>query len=171
VAAADVPVLILGESGSGKELFARAIHARSLGLKAARQGQLRRNSSRVGRSELFVMSAEASLACRLRKGWFERADSGTLFLDEVGEFRCSTSKTTTRTARRHFRTRWWPAHSQCQRAYRCRDHRNLMDMSLSNRFGMILVPISVFRSIFALRERPEDIPALVEYFAARAGDG
>lgn len=87
VAGSDVPVLLLGETGTGKELVARAIHQRG---KRASAAFLRVNCGAIPRelvdSQLFghergsFTGAEAS-----RSGWFERADGGTLFLDEVGD--------------------------------------------------------------------------------------
>ncbi len=87
VAGSDVPVLLLGETGTGKELVARAIHLRG---KQSAGPFLRVNCGAIPRelvdSQLFghergsFTGAESS-----RSGWFERADGGTLFLDEVGE--------------------------------------------------------------------------------------
>jgi len=87
VAPSDLPVLILGETGSGKEVIARAIHQRS-----PRHGGpfLRVNCGAIPSelidSELFGHEKGSFTgATALRKGWFERADGGSLFLDEVGE--------------------------------------------------------------------------------------
>jgi hydrogenase-4 transcriptional activator len=87
VAPSDLPVLILGETGSGKEVIARAIHQRS-----PRHGGpfLRVNCGAIPSelidSELFGHEKGSFTgATELRKGWFERADGGSLFLDEVGE--------------------------------------------------------------------------------------
>jgi DNA-binding NtrC family response regulator len=87
VASADVAVTILGETGTGKELVARALHSRS----GRRQGAfIPVNCSAIAEglveSELFGHEKGAfSGADRLRKGAFEEADGGTLFLDEIGE--------------------------------------------------------------------------------------
>ncbi|MFO0581608.1 MAG: sigma 54-interacting transcriptional regulator [Anaeromyxobacter sp.] len=87
VAAADAAVTILGETGTGKELVARALHARS----ARREGPfIPVNCSAIAASlieaELFGHEKGAfSGADRQRKGAFEEADGGTIFLDEVGE--------------------------------------------------------------------------------------
>ncbi len=87
VAASDVPVLILGETGSGKEVIARAIHHRS---RRAEGPILRVNCGAIPPelvdSELFGHERGSFTgADSTRKGWFERADGGTLFLDEIGE--------------------------------------------------------------------------------------
>src|ERR1700758_4610715 len=87
VARSDAPVLVLGETGSGKEVVARAIHTRS---RRAAKPVLRGNCGAIppalGDSELFGHDKGSFTgAVNLRKGWFERADGGTLFLDECGE--------------------------------------------------------------------------------------
>ena len=87
VSRSEVPVLILGETGTGKELVARAIHNRS----ERHSGPfLRVNCGAIPRelidSQLFGHERGASPApIETRQGWFERADMGTLFLDEIGE--------------------------------------------------------------------------------------
>ena len=87
VARSDVPVLIFGETGSGKELVARAIHNRS---PRAKGPFIRVNCGAIPHelidSQLFGHEKGAFTgAVETRKGWFERADGGTLLLDELGE--------------------------------------------------------------------------------------
>jgi transcriptional regulator with GAF, ATPase, and Fis domain len=87
VARSDAPVLILGETGTGKEVVARAVHSHS------RRGNgpfLRVNCGAIPPelidSELFGHERGSFTgASGTRRGWFERADGGTLFLDEIGE--------------------------------------------------------------------------------------
>ncbi len=87
VAATDATVLVLGETGTGKELVARALHAQSRRAKAA---FVPVNGAALVpalvASELFGHEAGAFTgAVKRRVGRFEQAHSGTLFLDEVGE--------------------------------------------------------------------------------------
>jgi transcriptional regulator with GAF, ATPase, and Fis domain len=87
VARSDVPVLIFGETGTGKELVARAIHARS----PRSSGPIHRVNCGAIPPELIDSQlfgherGSFTGADETRKGWFERADGGTLFLDEIGE--------------------------------------------------------------------------------------
>ena len=87
MAAYDVPVLILGETGTGKELFAEAIHASS---QRAGKPYIAVNCGAIARdlasSELFGHKKGAFTgADKDRKGHFEEAQGGTLFLDEIGD--------------------------------------------------------------------------------------
>ncbi len=87
VAPQDVPVLLLGETGSGKEVIARAVHDRS---RRASGPFVRVNCGAIPRdlidSELFGHEKGSFTgASDRRHGWFERAHGGTLLLDEIGE--------------------------------------------------------------------------------------
>src|SRR2546429_7167063 len=87
VSHSDVPVLLLGETGTGKEVIARAIHT---GSRRAAGPFIRVNCGAIPPdlvdSQLFGHERGSFTgAIDTRKGWFERADGGTLFLDEIGE--------------------------------------------------------------------------------------
>ena len=87
VSGTDVPVLLTGETGTGKEVFAQAIHYSS---KRARQNFVAVNCSSFSKelleSEMFGHKAGSFTgAMKDKKGLFEVADNGTIFLDEIGE--------------------------------------------------------------------------------------
>lgn len=91
VAATDTTVLLTGETGTGKEVFAQAIHRESL---RSRQHFVAINCSAFGNdlleSEMFGHKAGAFTgATKDQKGLFEEANSGTIFLDEIGEMALS----------------------------------------------------------------------------------
>ncbi|HEX6903089.1 MAG TPA: sigma 54-interacting transcriptional regulator [Thermoanaerobaculia bacterium] len=87
VADLDTPVLLLGETGTGKELVAQAIHAAGpRRIRPCLALNLGAVPPSLAASELFGAARGAFTgADRRRAGFFERADSGTLFLDEIGE--------------------------------------------------------------------------------------
>ncbi len=86
IAPGDVPVLINGETGTGKELVARFIHAASGRRGAFVAVNCGAISESLAESELFGHEPGAfSGAVGRRAGWFEEADGGTLFLDEIGD--------------------------------------------------------------------------------------
>ena len=87
VSGTDVPVLLTGETGTGKEVFAQAIHYSS---KRARQNFVAVNCSSFSKelleSEMFGHKAGSFTgALKVKKGLFEEANNGTIFLDEIGE--------------------------------------------------------------------------------------
>lgn len=87
VSETDVPVLLTGETGTGKEVFAQAIHYNS---KRAKQNFVAVNCSSFSKelleSEMFGHKAGSFTgALKDKKGLFEEADNGTIFLDEIGE--------------------------------------------------------------------------------------
>ena len=173
VARSDVPVLILGETGSGKEVVARAIHTRS----ARESGPfLRVNCGAIPHglidSELFGHERGSFTgADAQRKGWFERADGGTLFLDEVGELPLQAQVRLLRILQDGTFER---VGGQRQLHVDVRiiaaTHRDLHAMVRDGRFREDLwYRIAVFPiHLPPLRERPEDIPALATHFALRA---
>ncbi|HKP62103.1 MAG TPA: sigma-54 dependent transcriptional regulator [Polyangiales bacterium] len=174
VAPTDAPVLILGETGSGKEVIARAIHARS---RRARGPVVRVNCGAIPAqlidSELFGHERGSFTgAVSTRKGWFERADGGTLFLDELGELPLEAQVRLLRVLQDGSLERVG-GHQAITVDVRivAATHRNLETMVAAGRFREDLwYRISIFPvRLPALRERPTDIPALATHFAQRAG--
>lgn len=174
VAPTDAPVLILGETGSGKEVIARAIHARS---RRAAGPVVRVNCGAIPAnlidSELFGHERGSFTgAVATRKGWFERADGGTLFLDEIGELPLEAQVRLLRVLQDGSLERVG-GHQSITVDVRivAATHRNLETMVAQGEFREDLwYRISIFPiRLPALRERPQDIPALAGHFARRAG--
>ncbi|MFO0690574.1 MAG: sigma-54-dependent Fis family transcriptional regulator [Myxococcota bacterium] len=173
VASLDVPVLILGETGSGKEVVARAIHTRS---RRATGPFLRVNCGAIPSglidSELFGHERGSFTGAHgERKGWFERADRGTLFLDEVGELPLDAQVRLLRvlqdgTLERVGGNRSITVDVRIVAA----THRNLQAMIATGEFREDLwYRIAVFPiDLPPLRERLHDVPDLARHFALRA---
>ncbi len=174
VANTDAPVLILGETGSGKEVVARAIHERS----SRRNGPVVRVNcgaipSELVDSELFGHEKGSFTgAVAARKGWFERADGGTLFLDEVGELPPAAQVRLLRVLQDGSLERVG-GHQTIHVDVRivAATHRDLGAMVAAGGFRQDLwYRLSVFpMRLPPLRERLEDLPALAHYFAERSG--
>jgi transcriptional regulator with GAF, ATPase, and Fis domain len=173
VARSDTPVLILGETGSGKEVVARAVHKRS---PRAAGPFLRVNCGAIPPelidSELFGHERGSFTgAVGVRKGWFERADGGTLFLDECGELPLAAQVRLLRILQDGLFER---VGGQQQLHVDVRlvgaTHRDLLALVADGRFREDLwYRIAVFPiRLPALRERADDIPALAAHFALRA---
>jgi hydrogenase-4 transcriptional activator len=173
VAPSDAPVLILGETGTGKELVARAIHNRS---NRASGPFDRVNCGAIPPelidSQLFGHERGAFTgAVEGRRGWFERADGGTLFLDEIGELPLPAQVRMLRILQDGWMERVGgeqPIHVNVRIV--AATHRDLASMVAEGKFREDLwYRIAVFPIVLpTLRERREDIPQLVEHFAARA---
>jgi hydrogenase-4 transcriptional activator len=174
VARTDAPVLILGETGSGKEVIARAIHARST---RATGPVVRVNCGAIPAelidSELFGHERGAFTgAVAMRKGWFERADGGTLFLDEIGELPAAAQVRLLRVLQDGSLERVGGGHViTVDVRIVAATHRQLDAMVAEGAFREDLwYRISVFPiRLPPLRERSEDIPTLAGHFARRAG--
>lgn len=174
VARTDAPVLILGETGSGKEVVARAIHARS---RRANGPVLRVNCgaipSELVDSELFGHERGSFTgATATRKGWFERADGGTLFLDEIGELPLAAQVRLLRIIQDGtFERVGGQASLTVDVRLVAATHRDLPTMVRAMKFREDLwYRIGVFPILLPpLRDRREDIPALASHFSHRAG--
>jgi formate hydrogenlyase transcriptional activator len=174
VAPSDSTVLILGETGTGKELIARAIHKRS---RRADRAFIGVNCAAIPTSliasELFGHEKGAFTgATQRRLGRFESANGGTIFLDEVGDLPPEIQIALLRVLQereieRVGNSRAIPVDVRVVAA----THRDLNTLVTEGKFRADLlyrlnvVPIETP----SLRERAADIPLLVEYFADRLG--
>jgi transcriptional regulator with GAF, ATPase, and Fis domain len=173
VARSGVPVLILGESGTGKEVIARAIHEQS----PRRHGPfLRVNCGAIPPelidSELFGHEKGAFTgATASRRGWFERADQGTLLLDEVGELPLPAQVRLLRVLQEGtFERVGGERDVKVDVRIVASTHRDLPVLVQNGRFREDLwYRIAAFPVVLPpLRERRQDIPALAAHFARRA---
>lgn len=173
VAASDLTVLVHGETGTGKELVARAIHRAS--SRAPRPLVVQDCSAipaNLIESTLFGHERGSFTgAVDRRRGCFELADGGTLFLDEIGELDLGLQPRLlrvleTREVQRVGSARAIPVNVRVVAA----TNRDLRRMVNEGTFREDLYyRLSVVQlELPALRERPEDVPALVEQFLADA---
>ncbi|MCX6151488.1 MAG: sigma-54 dependent transcriptional regulator [Ignavibacteriales bacterium] len=169
VAATDTPVLLIGETGTGKEIFAQAIHNSSL-----RSGNhfVAVNCSAIAKdlleSEMFGYKAGAFTgALKNKKGLFEEADNGTLFLDEIGEMDYALqSKLLRVTETNSFIKTGDTKPTTVDVRIIAATNRHLEDDIKNEKFRLdLFYRISTFKiEIPSLKERKEDIPQLAKIF-------
>lgn len=172
VAPSDARVLITGENGTGKELVARWLHAKS--VRSAYpfvEVNCAAIPSELIESELFGHERGAfTSAIKQRKGKFEQANGGTLFMDEIGDMSLSAQAKVLRALQE----------SKISRVGSDKDvevdvrviaatNKNLREEirkgnfreDLYHRIGVIIVKVP------ALRDHPDDIPLLIDYFIGK----
>jgi transcriptional regulator with GAF, ATPase, and Fis domain len=172
VAPLESPVLLIGETGTGKEVIANAIHSSS-----SRHGKpyIKVNCGAMPESlidsELFGHEKGAFTgAIATKKGYFERAHTGTIFLDEIGELPPAAQVRLLRVLQQHEIERVGGTESiAVDVRIISATHRNLEEMVRAGTFREDLwFRINVFPIIIPpLRQRIEDVPALVSHFLER----
>ncbi len=169
VATTDASILIMGESGTGKELIAEAIHQNSLRAnKPFIKVNLGGISTSLFESEMFGHVRGAFTDARFdRVGRFEMANKGTIFLDEIGDLDAGSQVKLLRVLQdRTYEVLGSSRTKTVDVRVVCATNRNLEEMvehgtfreDLLYRINLITVKLP------ALRERPKDIPLLVEFF-------
>jgi len=172
VAPTDSTVLLLGETGTGKELIARAIHNHS---PRRERTFVRLNCAAIPsglvESELFGHEKGAFTGALMqKKGRFELSDRGTLFLDEIGDISLDLQPKLLRALQEREFERLGSARTiRVDVRLIAATHRDLSAMIRNNQFREdLFYRLNVFPiEIPPLRERREDIPLLIHYFVSR----
>ncbi len=169
-ASVDSPVLILGETGTGKELFAHALHAASLRSEAP---LVTMNCAAIPKelfeSELFGYAEGAFSGAHKegKVGLVELADSGTLFLDEIGDLSLDAQSKLLRFLEDKTFCRVGSVNS-CKVEFRvvCATNKNLQQMIANGMFreDLFYRISSLQLNVPSLRQRKDDIPILINHF-------
>tara|TARA_B100001250_G_scaffold396240_1_gene402014 strand:- start:4886 stop:6385 length:1500 start_codon:yes stop_codon:yes gene_type:complete len=167
-ALAPHPVLLLGESGTGKELFARAVHSISgrgkKPFEAINCGAI--PGDLIG-TELFGSVAGGFTGAVDKKGIFELANGGTVFLDELGEMPLEQQRALLRVLQEK-KIRRVGGQKEIDVDFRlvCATHQNLLELVKEKKFRLDLYyRVGVIKiKLPALRERPEDLKLLSTIF-------
>jgi len=169
VAGTDASILIMGESGTGKELIAEAVHQNSLrSNKPFIKVNLGGISTSLFESEMFGHIRGAFTDARFdRAGRFELANKGTIFLDEIGDLDAGSQVKLLRVLQdRTYEVLGSSRTKTVDVRIVCATNKNLGQMVNSNSFREdLLYRINLITiTLPALRERPGDIPLLVNFF-------
>jgi len=169
VAGTDASILIMGESGTGKELIAEAIHQNSLRRnKPFIKVNLGGISTSLFESEMFGHVRGAFTDARFdRIGRFEMANKGTIFLDEIGDLDAGSQVKLLRVLQdRTYEVLGSSRTKTVDVRVVCATNKNLDDMVSRSTFREDLLYRINLITIYlpALRERPKDIPLLVDFF-------
>ena len=169
VAGTDATVFVTGETGTGKELVARALHKLSRReSKALIKLNCAAIPSNLAESELFGHEKGAFTGALSRKpGRFELADGGTLFLDEIGELSLDMQAKLLRVLQEGEFERVGGTHTlRCDVRLIAATNRDLLQLSREGKFRTDLYyRLNVFPiALPPLRDRKEDIPALAGHF-------
>jgi DNA-binding NtrC family response regulator len=175
LASCDVSTFIHGETGTGKELVARAIHDHSGRREAPFVAvNCAAISSSLQQSELFGHEKGAFTGASTRRiGYFEEADGGTLFLDEVAELHAETQATMLRVLQeRQLRRVGGSEVIESDFRLLTASHKNLREEVEAGRFREdLMFRINVFDvRVPPLRERPGDLSLLVDHFLSEVND-
>lgn len=173
IAPTDAPVLILGENGTGKEMIANAIHANS---RRRQKPFVMVNLGGISRSlfesEMFGHTKGAFTgAVNNRKGRFELADKGTIFLDEIGDLDPGSQVKLLRVLQQHtFEPLGESRPHKVDIRVICATNADLASMVRERSFREdLFYRINLITlNIPSLRERRDDIPLLVRHFTAAA---
>ena len=168
-ASSDASALLLGETGVGKEVFARAVHENSLRATGPFVAVDCASMSRTLASSILFGHQKGSFtgADKDREGLVAQSNNGTLFLDEVGELPLAIQKFFLRVLQEH---RFRPVGARTEKTsdFRliCATNRNLDEMVARGTFrsDLLFRIRTVVMALPPLRDRTDDLPRLIEHY-------